>query len=409
MLLKVKEKMKKLLLLGGLRYLIPVIEKAHELGVYVVTCDNVPNNIAHQYSDEYYNVSIIDKEAVLRLAQELKIDGIMSFAVDPGVITAAYVAEKIGIPFQCSYKSACILQDKSLFRTFLTENGFNVPKAKGYDKLEDALQDVDFFTWPVIVKPVDSAGSKGVTRVDRPENLSKAIEFALNESRIHRFIIEDYIEKKGLSSGSESFVVDGVLKYNGFYDQYFDNLAPNPYTPSAECWPSVQNELHIIEVKREIQRLIDLLSIRTGLLNIEWRVSSDGKVYLMEVSPRGGGNRLAEMLKYATDVDIIEAEIKKAVGYDIQNMHEPNYKGHYAILVLHSNKTGIFHSVEINDKIRQFIFEKEIRIKKGEYIEPFSGANTAIGTLFLEFTSQEELHFYMKDHTKWINIKIQGK
>ena len=141
------------MLLGGLRYLLPVIEAAHQQGYYVITVDYLPNNFAHKYSDEYHNVSIIDKEAVLKLAQELQIDGIMSFAVDPGVITAAYVAEKLGLPFQCSYKSTCILQDKHLFRKFLAENGFNCPNAKGYNSADDALKDVDYFNWPVIVKP----------------------------------------------------------------------------------------------------------------------------------------------------------------------------------------------------------------------------------------------------------------
>ena len=100
------------MLLGGIRYLLPAIDVAHKHGCYVITVDYLPDNIAHQYSDEYHNVSIIDKEAVLKLAQELKIDGILSYAVDPGVLTAAYVAEQMGLPFTCSYETACILQDK---------------------------------------------------------------------------------------------------------------------------------------------------------------------------------------------------------------------------------------------------------------------------------------------------------
>ena len=82
---------KKLLLLGGLRYLIPVIEAAHRQGYYVITCDYLPNNIAHKYSDEYINISITDKEAILQAAKQKNIDGIMSFACDPGVIVASYV------------------------------------------------------------------------------------------------------------------------------------------------------------------------------------------------------------------------------------------------------------------------------------------------------------------------------
>ena len=135
-------KQKRLMLLGGIRYLLPVIKAAHEQGYYVITADYLPDNIAHKYSDEYCNVSIIDKEAVLKEAQRLEIDGIMSFAVDPGVVSAAYVAEKLGLPFQCSYEAACILQDKSKFRKFLSDNGFNCPKAKGYSNVEDALNDI---------------------------------------------------------------------------------------------------------------------------------------------------------------------------------------------------------------------------------------------------------------------------
>ena len=103
------------MLLGGLRYLLPVIEVAHKLGLHVITCDYLPDNIAHKYSDEYHNVSIIDKEAVLHLARKLEIDGIMSFAVDPGVVTAAYVQEQIGLPAFGPYESVCILQDKARF------------------------------------------------------------------------------------------------------------------------------------------------------------------------------------------------------------------------------------------------------------------------------------------------------
>jgi len=136
--------MKKLLLLGGLRYLLPVIKTAQELGHYVITCDYIPTNIAHKYSNEYHNVSITDKEEVLRLAKKLQIDGIMSFAVDPGVLTAAYVAEKMGIP-GCPYESVQILQNKALFRKFLSDNGFKVPKAKSFKNVGDALKASDHF------------------------------------------------------------------------------------------------------------------------------------------------------------------------------------------------------------------------------------------------------------------------
>lgn len=400
-------KQKKLMLLGGIRYLLPAIEAAHKHGCHVITVDYLPDNIAHKYSDEYHNVSILDKDAVLKLAQELHIDGILSYAVDPGVVTAAYVAEQLNLPFSCSYETACILQDKSKFRQFLTNNGFNVPHAKGYTSVDEALKEIDMYHWPVIVKPVDSAGSKGVTKVEEPQKLRKAILHALDESHNGHFIIEDFLEKEGLSSGSESFYVDGELRYNAFYDQYFDAEATNPYTPSAECWPSNKSESILNDVRGQLRKLGHLLQFRTGLYNIEWRVSN-GKVYLMEVSPRAGGNRLAEILNYATDVDIIEAEISKAIGENIPDVHEPNYNGFFAILVLHSKKGGIFRGVSIDSSFKaKHIIEEEYRVKNGTIIGAFSGANAAIGTLFLRFNSRDELTDALEYQNRWLNVLIK--
>ena len=164
---------KRLMLLGGIRYLLPVIKAAHEQGYYVITADNVEGNIAHRYSDEYVNVSVLDKDAVLKVAQEKKIDGIMSFGVDPGVVSAAYVQEKLGLPAFGPYESVEILQNKDKFRAFLTANGFNVPRAKGFSSMDDALSDLSWFRYPVIVKPTDSAGSKGVSRVDSEKQLKE--------------------------------------------------------------------------------------------------------------------------------------------------------------------------------------------------------------------------------------------
>lgn len=397
------------MLLGGLRYLLPIIEEAHKMGAYVITADYLPDNIAHKYSDEYCNVSIVDKEAVLKAAQDLQIDGILSHAVDPGVVSAAYVAEKMGLPFQCSYEAACILQDKSKFRKFLADNGFNCPHAKGYNNADDALKDVDYFDWPVIVKPVDSAGSKGVTKVTDPNDLLAAIKVALASSISKNFIIEDFLEKDGFSAGSESFVVDGKLLYNGFYDQYFDNESVNPYTPSAEVWPSVMPQKYQDEIKSELQRLVDLLGITTGLFNVECRVCTNGKAYLMEVSPRAGGNRLAEMLNYAADVNINEAETRKALGLPVTGIHEPKYKGHFAILVLHSEVDGVFDSIEIDGDFRgKYVIEEEIRVRKGERVFAFNGANMSIGTLFLKFNTRSQLEDAFKSQHEWCRIIVKS-
>ena len=385
-------KQKKLMLLGGLRYLLPVIEEAHKLGSYVITADYLPDNIAHKYSDEYCNVSIIDKDAVLAKAKELEIDGILSHAVDPGVVSAAYVAEQMGLPFQTSYKAACILQDKSLFRQFLMENGFNCPQAKGYTDAEDALKDVEYFNWPVIVKPVDSAGSKGVTKVTDPKDLLPAIEFALSCSISKNFIVEDFLDIVGYQSSADIFIVDGKLVYPAYSDQLFDKDAANPYTPAIEIWPASMQQHYQDDLTEQLQRLFTLLGVKTGIYNVESRVCSNGKAYIMEVSPRGGGNRIAELQDMATGQSLIRAEICKALSLPLEDITAPDYDGVWCNYILHSSVEGILESIDINPDFEQkYIKDKGFIVEKGDHIVPFTGANTSLGTLFLRAETREEL------------------
>lgn len=400
------KKQKKLLLLGGLRYLIPVIEAAHNEGYYVITCDYLPDNIAHKYSDEYHNISIIDKEAVLKLAQELQIDGIMSFAVDPGVVTAAYVQEKMGLPTFGPYESVCILQNKDRFRAFLTEHGFNVPKAKGYSSIEEAITDKDYFNWPIIVKPTDSAGSKGVSRVDLPRNYEEALKNAFHHSISKRVIVEEFIEKEGCSSDSECFSVNGELKFVSFSAQRFDETAPNPYTPSAFSWPSTMSKAQEEELASELQRLLSLLNMRTSIYNVESRIGKDGKCYLMEVSPRGGGNRLAEMIRYSTNVDLIKNAVKASVGDEIGELEKKSDNGFWAEIILHAKNDGFFQNLEIHSDFQKYIIESNLWVKSGDKIEGFNGANNAIGTLVLRSDSQKELESILKTQNKWIRIIV---
>lgn len=398
--------MKKLMLLGGMRYLVPVIEAAHKLGVYVITCDYLPNNIAHKYSDEYCNVSILEKDKVLEKARELKIDGILSFACDPGVVTAAYVAEKMELPSSGPYESIEILQNKGKFRKFLTENNFNVPVAKQYTDIETALNDTEMFNWPVIVKPTDSAGSKGVTKVVEKSELRDAINYALKFSHSNEFIIEDFLEKIGDSSDCDSFSVDGELKFVSFSAQKFDENCENPYTPAAYTWPASISKAHQEELINEIQRLLKLLDMKKSIYNIETRECTNGKAYIMECSPRGGGNRLAEMIRYMTGVDMITNIVKSALGMELDVIEQKEIKDNWAEIILHSEKEGIFEKLWISEEISSNIVENDLWIETGTHVGGFSGANEAIGTMVLKFDSEIQMNNVLNNQNNYIKVIV---
>lgn len=402
--------MKKLMLLGGSQYLLPVIKTAHDLGIYVITCDYLPDNMAHRHSDEYCNVSVVNQEEVLKKAEELKIDGIMSFACDPGVITAAYVAEHMGLAFQCSYESAVILQDKGKFRKFLGDHGFNCPHAKSYTDKRAPLKDIDFFDWPVIVKPVDSAGSKGVTKVESAADLNMAIESALSKSRSGAFVIEDFLTFEGFHSSADPFIVDGEIKFNTYSDQLFDVGAANPYTPSMIIWPTTMKRVHQDVLSSEVQRLMELLHIRTGIFNIESCVGLGGKPYIMEVSPRGGGCKIAELQEMAYGTILIENEVRKAVNLPLKDITKGNINGHWCEMVIHGHgdQSGKFKDVILDKQIRdKYIKMISISAKRGDIVKPFTGADMSLGDIFLKFDSRCELDDVMSKAGEWLSVELE--
>jgi len=400
---------KKLLLLGGSRYLLPVIREAKALGLYTITCDYLPDNFAHRFSDEYANVSITDKEATLQLAREKKVDGVMSFACDPGVVTAAYVAEKLGLPNVGPYRSVEILQDKGKFRSFLRENGFHVPWIRSFDSADAALREAESLAYPLMVKPVDSAGSKGVSRVDRPEDLKTALVSAREYSRCGRLLLEGYLQQEGFSSDTDCFSTDGVLSFVSFNNQYFDRHADNPYAPTGYTWPSRIPAEKQQELKNELQRLLKLLDMRTSVYNIETRLCTDGKAYIMEVSPRGGGNRLSEMLTLASGQNLIRNAVKAAVGLPTEELHDPEYSGHWSIVMLHADTAGVFRGLQIAEDVRPYVHEEDLWVQPGDPVEAMTGANKAIGSLVINWPSEEERDARMDDVSGWVQVLTEEK
>ena len=240
---------------------------------------------------------------------------------------------------------------------------------------------------------MDSAGSKGVTRVDDPTDLPAAITHAIDCSLSKRFIIEDFLEKKGLTTDSDSFSVDGDLVFCTFNNQYFDADAENEYTPAAFSWSSSMLQEVQDELRSELQRLVTLLKMKTGLYNIETRLCTNGKAYIMEVSPRAGGNRLAEMLKYVTGEDIIERATLAAVSEPFQPIRHGSdqTKQHVVEIILHTNRSGRFSHLEISPELQPLVIEEDLWIQPGTKVRTFTGANMAIGTLVLKANNQEEV------------------
>lgn len=399
--------MKKVLLLGGSYFQIPSIRKAKELGYYTITCDYLPDNPGHKYADEYYNVSTTDKEAVLELAKKLEIDGIVCYASDPSAPTAAYVAEKMGLPGN-PYESVLILSNKDMFRKFLKDNGFKVPKAMGYDDVKKAEQDLDGFHFPIMVKPVDSSGSKGVSKIEAKEELSKAVENALSYSRSKRFILEEYVNMYGYQIAGDGFSVDGKLVFRCFANEHFEASGVNPYVPIGESWPYNMPQRVHDKIHAEIQRALDLLGMKNGAYNFDIRIDEEENVYLMEIGPRNGGNLIPQVTKYATDVDMVEYTIKAAMGEDLSDLKMAEVVGYWSNYMIHSSVPGKLVELKIDKEVQEHnVVECDMHYQKGDMIQAFVGSNGTLGTMILKFDSMEEMLSKMGRMSDLVKVVVE--
>ena len=147
--------------------------------------------------------------------------------------------------------------------------------------------------------------------------------------------------------------------------------------------------------------------MKTNVYNIETRIGVDGKPYIMEVSPRGGGNRLCEMLHYATGVDLITAETRYIVGDSVPEIVQKPYQGHWAEVILHADQSGLFERLDIAEDLPAEIVEEDLWVKKNDRVGPFNGANDAIGTLVLRFENREEMEKAMTGISSWLKIIVR--
>lgn len=400
--------MKKILLLGGSAQQIIAIETAKRLGYYTILCDFLEDNPGQYFADKFFLVSTTDKESVLKVAQKEEIEGVLAYASDPAAPTAAYVAEKMKLPGN-PYKSVEILCNKDKFRAFLKKHHFFTPNAKGYDSLECAEKEIreGKFRMPIIVKPVDSSGSKGVGRINACEDIQNILKNAFFYSRTKKIIVEEFVEKYGYQIAGDGMSVDGELVFRCFANDHFDSKCVNPFVPISASFPyNMPDEIHE-KIHNEIQRLLRLLQMKTCTYNFDIRIDRKYNVYLMEVAPRDGGNYIPQIIKYETGIDLVEYSIKAAMGEKVIMSGMVKPKGFWAYYAVHSLKNGILKKIIINEKVRrENIVENYIIKKPGDEIQTFTGANTALGCLLMRFESMEQMLYMIENSEEWISIEL---
>ncbi|WP_102028703.1 ATP-grasp domain-containing protein [Salirhabdus sp. Marseille-P4669] len=394
---------KKILMLGGGYSQIPAIKYARDAGYYVITCDYLPENPGHQFADEYHNISTTDKEKVFDLALKLKIDGIVAYASDPSALTASYVSQNMGLP-GASYNSVKTLAEKDLFRKFLVDHDFNSPSFISYSEKMNNLEVAKNLKFPLFIKPVDSSGSKGISKVKNENELREGLKTALSFSKRKRVIIEEYVPTPYNQLHGDGFVRNGELVFLGLCDQHFSNTVP-----ISSTFPSSLPTNLIEKVKSEVNRLIQRVDYKEGAINVEVRITKDNKIYIMEVGPRSGGNYIPQLMEKATGFNEVKAIIETSMGnvIDIQDIRDVKERSYSMQYIIGSQKSGEFIGVEFSDFFKQALQHFYLHKKRGQEIGQYINSSNVIGVAIAKFHSAEEMKKIIDDIETYIDVIVK--
>lgn len=386
---------KTLLLLGGSKQQVVAIETAKRLGYRTVLCDYLPDNPGQFVADTFYQESTTDRAKMLEIARRENVSGVLAYSSDPAAPIAAYVAEALGLPTN-PLASVEILSEKHLFRRFLADKGFPCPKSAAVaadSPAEDLLRTALKMSAPWVLKPTDSSGSKGISIIAEPDvaSFERASAHAREFSRNGVLVLEEYIESVfPRVVGGDVFVVDGNVSFWGLMSCLRDDELGG-LVPVGERNPSGLSDAQIGRCKEAIQALVTALNIRFGELNVEIIVGNDDTPYFLELGARAGGNMIPVQLSDISGVDLVEANVRYAVGDYSMDVSFDGNDVPIATFVLHASEEGVFGGIDYDESIRSHVYREVMYARPGDRVSLFDGANKALGLVFLRFDSVSQM------------------
>lgn len=338
----------KLAILGASYLQLPLFLKAKEMGVETHCFAWSEGAVCKDYSDYFYPISILEKELVLAKCEEVKIDGITTIATDMAVPTICYVAEKLNLTSN-SYRSALISTNKWEMRNAFKKANCPIPNFVMADYSELNIEGLNF---PLIIKPIDRSGSRGITKINSIDLLYEATKYAIDESFSKKAVVEEYVE--GHEVSVETISWNGKHTILAITDKITTNA---PHFVEIEHHQPSQLPINIQEkIKVETLKCLNALEIKYGASHSEFKVTSNNDVYVIEVGGRMGGDFIgSHLVELSIGYDFLRGVIDVALNQFQQPVFKStNYAGVYFL----SKETQ--HLVPFFNQNNYFDFQKEI-------------------------------------------------
>lgn len=389
---------KTLLVAGGSHSDIPVIMAAKAHGYRVLTSGNRPGDYGHRYGDGAYLEDFSDYGKMLDLARRLKVDAICPSANDFSMISAAYVAEKLGLPGFDSFQTTLRLHHKDSFRALGAEIGLDSPRALGFDSPDITAADIADLVFPLIVKPIDLTGGKGISRVDCPEQLRAAIDLAFEFSRAKRVVIEEFFH--GTLHSYSSIICDKKVVFE-FADNEYSYL--NPYTVTTSTSPALVSPEVLKKVRANTELLARTLRLHDGILHAQF-LASGQDCRIIEYTRRSPGDLYAFPVQATSGVDYADLIVRPYLGLPITPPERKEKTAYYSRHCLLAACNGVFTDIDIDPEIAANVREQIIVAQPGHQVTNY--LSERLGVIFLEYASADEMARKTARITELIRVKL---
>ena len=392
--------MKRILITAGSHSEIPLIRAAKEMGYYVISTGTDKDGLGHKESDEYIHGDFSDKEFVYTIAKTNNIEAIVSGCNDFAYLSAAYACERLGLPGHDTYSNAEIIHHKDKFRSLTQSLGIKTPQVFKCASKAETRKIADKVTFPVLVKPVDLTGGKGVCVCNSSEELLNSFNVAMSVTRKPYVIIEEYVT--GTNHGASVLLKDKKVVFYVFDDeQYFQNK----YLVQGASIPSdTVSEAGIFTLMCDIEKVAQKLSLVDGLFHVQFIVDKTGYPVMIDPCRRAPGDLYILLAKYTTGVDYPKEIVKAECGLALNNVYSQshNFVSRQCIM---SEKNGIIKTISISDSLNRYIKQQMLWGKTGDEVSDFMKYKA--GILFLQFPDFTTMQDILADFHQLVKIEIK--
>jgi len=392
--------MEKVLLLNGSHSEISLLRELKNLGKYVITTGNLPDSFVHKYADEYIQADYSDMNKIADIAIKNNISGVVSCANDFGIITASYVAEIMGLKGHDSFEVTTLLHQKDKFKKFAIEYGMQVPFSQEYHSEDNALQDIRNLEYPVIVKPVDLTGGKGVSKVSSDDEFMQAVHKAFDYSRKKIIVVERFIE--GTYHSFSTFLVD--KRVIGFFS---DNEYSNVYRffVDTSAGPADYQDINSVLIG-QAEFVAEKLNLVNGVFHMQYVMDKKHKPYIIDITRRCSGDVYPEPVEHSTGLPWSKWIVMSELGYPsdiyVERGKQTKFCGRHCIM---ADTEGTVEDVIIDSKLKEYVYKNFEWWKPGYRIS--NHFVDKLGILFYEFPSRDIMNDIVKNIKKFVTVKIK--